>query len=272
LKTGYINASGYNLAASATRNGRRIFGIVLGGRSPSLRDGQMWSLLDQGFGATTPAGSSNRLLLASAATMPSLKPDGSEGDGGADDSAEDGTSSPTTSAMQSALPPAPPPVLAPSAPALVTPTAPSTAPSAAPAAAVVELQLPTMQAPAAQAATTTRSKTARANVKSAPVLKPGTTTAATGNRLWAIQVGAFSRYSTARQTALKARAKLPASMPATRLAIDESRVRKTKLYRARLVGFAPSEANSACRVLKARGFTCVVVSSGNVTIAEVPAQ
>lgn len=32
IKTGYIRASGYNLAASAVRNGRRIVAVVLGGR------------------------------------------------------------------------------------------------------------------------------------------------------------------------------------------------------------------------------------------------
>ena len=105
LKTGYIRASGFNLAASASRNGRRVIGVVLGGRSPSLRDAQMWSLFDQGFGTPTPAGSNNALLLASASALPGLKPDDGQGDGGTeDDSLEDGTASPTTNAMQSALP------------------------------------------------------------------------------------------------------------------------------------------------------------------------
>ena len=105
LKTGYIRASGFNLAASASRNGRRVIGVVLGGRSPSLRDAQMWSLFDQGFGTPTPAGSNNALLLASASALPGLKPDDGQGDGGTeDDSLEDGTAAPTTNAMQSALP------------------------------------------------------------------------------------------------------------------------------------------------------------------------
>ena len=105
LKTGYIRASGFNLAASASRNGRRVIGVVLGGRSPSLRDAQMWSLFDQGFGTPTPAGSNNALLLASASALPGLKPDDGQGDGGAeDDSLEDGTASPTANAMQSVSP------------------------------------------------------------------------------------------------------------------------------------------------------------------------
>ncbi len=32
MKTGYTNASGYNLAASAVRDGRRLIAVVLGGR------------------------------------------------------------------------------------------------------------------------------------------------------------------------------------------------------------------------------------------------
>ena len=37
LKTGYIRASGFNLATSAVRNGHRVIGVVLGGRSAGAR-------------------------------------------------------------------------------------------------------------------------------------------------------------------------------------------------------------------------------------------
>jgi len=49
LKTGFIRDSGFNLAASAERDGRRIFGVVLGGSSSYARDVQMMHLLDKGF-------------------------------------------------------------------------------------------------------------------------------------------------------------------------------------------------------------------------------
>jgi len=49
LKTGYIRASGYNVATSAVRDGRRIIAVVMGGRSAYARDAQMTALLDQGF-------------------------------------------------------------------------------------------------------------------------------------------------------------------------------------------------------------------------------
>lgn len=49
IKTGYIRASGYNLAASTVRNGRRLIGVVLGGSTSKARNRQMMSLLDQAF-------------------------------------------------------------------------------------------------------------------------------------------------------------------------------------------------------------------------------
>ncbi|WP_200340742.1 serine hydrolase [Rhodovibrio sodomensis] len=49
IKTGYIDASGYNLVASAKRNGRRVIAVALGGRSPAARDRRVAHLLDAGF-------------------------------------------------------------------------------------------------------------------------------------------------------------------------------------------------------------------------------
>lgn len=49
IKTGFINASGFNLATSALRDGHRLIGVVLGGHSASSRDREMAALLDQGF-------------------------------------------------------------------------------------------------------------------------------------------------------------------------------------------------------------------------------
>ncbi len=49
MKTGYTNASGYNLAASAVRDGRRLITIVLGGRSTASRNQHVAALMDTGF-------------------------------------------------------------------------------------------------------------------------------------------------------------------------------------------------------------------------------
>ena len=49
IKTGYIGASGFNLAASAVRNGHRLIGVIMGGPSAGTRDREMAVLLDHGF-------------------------------------------------------------------------------------------------------------------------------------------------------------------------------------------------------------------------------
>jgi D-alanyl-D-alanine carboxypeptidase len=49
LKTGYIRASGYNLAASARRDGTRLVAVLFGGKSARRRDQQVAGLLDRGF-------------------------------------------------------------------------------------------------------------------------------------------------------------------------------------------------------------------------------
>ncbi|MFZ5781492.1 MAG: D-alanyl-D-alanine carboxypeptidase family protein [Pseudomonadota bacterium] len=49
LKTGYTNASGFNLVMSAMRDNRRLIGVVMGGDSASQRDRHMADLMDRGF-------------------------------------------------------------------------------------------------------------------------------------------------------------------------------------------------------------------------------
>jgi D-alanyl-D-alanine carboxypeptidase len=53
VKTGYIRASGFNLAASASRSGKRLIGVVMGTRSPRARDLHMMGLLERGFEKAT---------------------------------------------------------------------------------------------------------------------------------------------------------------------------------------------------------------------------
>lgn len=55
IKTGFIRASGFNLVASAKRDGRRLVGAVFGGTSPGQRDQLMAKLLDAGFAGTLTA-------------------------------------------------------------------------------------------------------------------------------------------------------------------------------------------------------------------------
>ena len=49
IKTGYTRASGFNLAASVKRNGRRLIGVVFGGRTGKSRDRHMKDILTKSF-------------------------------------------------------------------------------------------------------------------------------------------------------------------------------------------------------------------------------
>ncbi len=49
FKTGYINASGFNLIASARRGEGRLIGVVFGGRTTKTRNDHMAEILNRGF-------------------------------------------------------------------------------------------------------------------------------------------------------------------------------------------------------------------------------
>jgi D-alanyl-D-alanine carboxypeptidase len=74
IKTGYINASGFNLAASAVRGGRRLICVMFGGRSAAGRDTKVIAMLDGGF---ADLGVSDKVMVASKGPthhhLPSLK-------------------------------------------------------------------------------------------------------------------------------------------------------------------------------------------------------
>lgn len=73
LKTGYTRISGFNLATSAKRDGARLIGIVLGGKSVRSRDAHMREILDGAYAAI--AGDPTLIAtLHSTTPSPRLKP------------------------------------------------------------------------------------------------------------------------------------------------------------------------------------------------------
>jgi D-alanyl-D-alanine carboxypeptidase len=69
MKTGFICASGYNMVASATRNGRRLIAVVLGSYSGAVRAQKAAQLLESGFN-----NSSLSWLTPSLGSVEALKP------------------------------------------------------------------------------------------------------------------------------------------------------------------------------------------------------
>ncbi len=49
IKTGFTNASGYNLASSVVRDGRRLVAVVLGGTTAAARDAQVAYLIESAY-------------------------------------------------------------------------------------------------------------------------------------------------------------------------------------------------------------------------------
>ena len=70
FKTGYINASGFNLVASANQNGHRLIGVVFGGRSGKTRNAHMEELLNAGFKKVKTA----KTIKQSPPPLPPMKP------------------------------------------------------------------------------------------------------------------------------------------------------------------------------------------------------
>ena len=68
IKTGFTCGSGYNLVASATRNGRRLIGVLLGSHTNFERHSEMGRLLDVGFATDLQALDGKVMLAALGAT------------------------------------------------------------------------------------------------------------------------------------------------------------------------------------------------------------
>jgi len=64
IKTGFTNAAGFNLAASAVRDGHRLIAVVLGGSSSAARDDNVEDLLISGFSVLRKRGMGQRTTIA----------------------------------------------------------------------------------------------------------------------------------------------------------------------------------------------------------------
>ncbi|MBV9828960.1 MAG: D-alanyl-D-alanine carboxypeptidase [Alphaproteobacteria bacterium] len=240
LKTGFVNASGFNLAASATRDGHRLLGVIMGGRSAHGRDLQMASLLDQGFALLNSGrpvqqqGSSMLMATAPAAPPPP------------------------------AMPAAPAVAAVPIAPAVATPAAAASAmaaTAAAPAAIAAVRRLPVEEASEQAPRTSTLGRIAQSALRHlAPVGKAEAATLreAPPTEAWAIQLGAFKAQAAATQATRRV-AHYAAVKGKTPEVVAPARHDRDHLYRARLLHFTPEGAQSACSELKRKGIACSVV-------------
>ncbi|AHG45618.1 peptidase M15 [Rhizobium leguminosarum bv. trifolii CB782] len=74
IKTGYTDASGYNVVTSALKDGRRVVGVVMGEKTASLRDDKMAGLLDSTLSSSSNATASTTPGTQLGATMTDTQP------------------------------------------------------------------------------------------------------------------------------------------------------------------------------------------------------
>ena len=253
IKTGYIRASGFNLASSAERDGRRLVVVVLGGSSPSARDRKVADLLTDGFKKSKGTGT---LLAAKAPAsgdiQPTLKP-----------------FTPTPAPAQTVVAAADTKAMD----AIVADALKSGAASLKNGIVKADFELQPAQATLATSGAP----------RLIPTLKPGTggdikIAAAPGAQpdaqsttvVWkaegdyGIQVGAYSKYNAAQKAAQTATTAEPALLADARIIIDSQKMNNGgKVYRARVAGLTKADAQTACRNLKAKRTDCLVLKLDN---------
>ena len=222
IKTGYTEASGFNLATSAVQNGHRLIGVILGGRTVHSRDESMAQMLDLGFGdiARQPS-----VLVAQNQTAPTAVP-----------------------AVATAAPPAAQPAAVPQ-PSFAAVAMTSMAP---PASQPVSDEPPARSAPATMAAVASAALAHLAPVSKAEAA-PATPDPHEG---WAIQFGAY-RGEPAAERVEHEIAELPfAKGKQSQILAPAGRER---LYRARLIYFTEPAARAACGELHRQHIGCSVM-------------
>lgn len=250
LKTGYTRASGFNLASSAVRNGRRVIVVVFGGRSAQTRDAEVVRLMDLGFERLRERRSEPLVAL-----LPQPKP---------------GTVTPTV--VAAATPPAGPPAAAEvivGAPVLPEPR-PGTAEievAEAPASvldALPEAELAAILDAAINAPNPRAPNPRPTEIGSGLVAGPAKA-AATG--AYAVQVGAFHDPNQARRAAHMATDLVPEILLLGDIDVSPLQGRRQMVYRARVAGFERETANRACNLLQAKRQECLVVRTAGEQVA-----
>ena len=247
IKTGYTNASGFNLLSSVKRGNRRIISVVLGGKSAAGRDRIMANLIAEHLDSASP----NKTTMVARAEE---------------------TAAPKLAPMASAYaPPAPVPAVAPLAekakPAVIA--NPSRSPedrtASIPAAKVSDGSTRQVAATASTSQVTpgggarkpaAPAAQARAPEKQAAVAakaEPARPAAAMSGYM--IQVGATDAVSKANDLLAKARSKAPALSGATPFTEKVKKGSET-IYRARFAGLTDTKAEAACKSLKRSGLSC----------------
>jgi len=240
LKTGYIRASGFNIATSATKNERRLIAVLLGGRTAKSRDKKVAWLMNTSFRRARTLeehkGKQARPLLIAQNQLKSKSSD--TGPRSGERIAKRGQP-----AKAIPLPRIKPGML----------TTGNTGKQSA------EEPLTTLLAKTIKALIAPK----EANAAPAPQ---------DGKSWWGIQVGAYKRYASAQKRLHKATTALPDVLMHARPSIDLVPIKGGEVYRARLLGLRKADAASACKILKRKAISCVAISPKGDQVLKVASR
>lgn len=256
LKTGFINASGFNVATSTVRGGRPLVGVVMGGASGKWRDDRMIQLLDSGFATLAKRGQSRGRLYAENLPLLNGKPMLAERQPArppevvtklqvAQVKADRGVVKAETARprpVELVEPQAKAPIV--TAPPKPTEPGPMVIRSipANPAPNTLDAQFAALQRRQGQAETS----------------------AAVGlNEMWGIQVGAFSSPALAERAALQAYQLAQDNLHGSRISVVGMGASGAMVHRARLENISEQQAKKACETLISNNSPCFIYRSGS---------
>jgi D-alanyl-D-alanine carboxypeptidase len=250
MKTGYTNASGYNLAASSVRDGKRLITIVLGGRTTASRNAHVAALMDTGFDVERARARGETIQIAQTFFESRGFGVGSELPSGieyASAATEDGADADGEAVAYTAV------VAAQPQPLRVTPAPSEVRPPA-----------PMQRAEVRTTADLTASLNGgSAPARAAPAPAPARPAARTPARpparapagAWSVQVGAFRDEAVANNWLTEVNRRFRAQFTAA----DRTVQNAEGWYRSRFTGMSEQNAQSACAVLAERRVTCMVI-------------
>jgi D-alanyl-D-alanine carboxypeptidase (penicillin-binding protein 5/6) len=251
MKTGFTNASGYNLAASAVRDGRRIITIVLGGRSTASRNAHVAALMDTGFEVERARARGETIQVAQTFFEARGFGIGPENNGPIeyaavaaepDEETGAGSSAPPSGYVTYAALPATAAPAASAAPA-ATPPARATAPPS---------QRASVERPADVTAILNGGSPVAAPPRPRP---PARAPAREPAGRWSVQVGAFRDETVARDWLTEVNRRFRSQFAAAERTVQSAE----GWYRSRFTGMTEQGAQGACAALAERRVTCMVV-------------
>lgn len=220
MKTGYINASGFNVATSTKKGNHRLVAVVMGGRTSQSRDVAMAALLDKSFiraeqiakvspkaaqQARQAAPPGSKIVISSETVRQVTRQETQQ--------TQAATINPPTSQIKP----------------------------------IQQAQIkPIQQAPIQTAKT------------GASVIQSNSAPTFSAEQAWAVQVGSFRALEQAKDRAADAARRL-GNAQQSNMAVNPASVGGQTLYRAQLVGLLQNEAKQTCEQLVREGIDCLVI-------------